>query len=106
MAREMTTKAEKGTWVEVEEIVLQPGSRAMQVPEDTQRMPLELKVKGFLTDAASIGDQAEIITTTGRCVSGTLAAINPGYAHLFGPAVPELVAIGNELRAIMRDLKS
>ena len=101
----MTTKAEKGTWVEVEEIVLQPGSRASQVPEDTQRMPLELKVKGFLLDAADIGDKAEIITASGRCVNGILATINPEYTHHFGPAVPELVTIGSELRTIMRDLE-
>ena len=37
-----------GSWVELHRVVLPPGERAPQVPAETQRVPLELRVKGFL----------------------------------------------------------
>jgi hypothetical protein len=33
---------------------------------------------------------------------GTLAAINPPYAHGFGAPIPQLADIANEIRAILR----
>lgn len=98
----MTEKASKNTWVEIHDIVLAVGERASQVPEDTQSVPLEMKVKGFLIADASIGDQAEITTRSGRQLKGTLTAINPAYSHQFGSPLPELLMIGDELRAILK----
>ena len=91
------------TWVEVHRLVLAPGERAPQTPDDTQQMPLELKVKGFLTHDAAIGEEVDIITPAGRPLSGTLIAINPAYTHMFGAPLPELSRIGGEVRAMLKD---
>ena len=52
----------KGTWVQVHEIVLEPEERTGKLPEDTKKVPLEMWVKGFLTDDAAMGEEAEIET--------------------------------------------
>ncbi|MGR8952181.1 MAG: 2-amino-4-ketopentanoate thiolase, partial [Gammaproteobacteria bacterium] len=46
----MTERIGKGVWVEIHDIVLEAGERAPQVPEDTAKVPLEMCVKGFLTE--------------------------------------------------------
>lgn len=94
----MTIKNEKGVWVEIYHIVLEPGERAPQVPEDTAKIALEMRVKGFLAKPAALGEQAEIITKAGRRLTGRLYAINPAYEHGFGPPIAELSTIGQELR--------
>src|SRR5512139_3447867 len=91
-----------GTWVEVHRIVLAAGERAPQIPADTQAVPLEMRVKGFLVEPAALGQEAEIQTAAGRRLRGTLTAINPAYTHGFGPPIPELSTIGPEVRAILR----
>jgi len=94
--------ANKNAWVEVHRVVLEPGERAPQVPADTRGVPLEMKVKGFLSHDASVGDEVEITTPAGRRIRGVLTAVNPAYAHRFGSPIAELSAIGSELRAILR----
>jgi hypothetical protein len=98
----MAERATTHTWVEVHRLVLAPGERAPQVPAETQRVPLEMRIKGFLTHAATLGEEAEIITPAGRTLTGILTAIQPAYTHLYGPPVPELLPIGGEVRAILR----
>jgi hypothetical protein len=98
----MTQRATTNTWVEIHQIVLEKDDRAPQVPEDTRQVPLEMKVKGFLVHEAAVGEQAEIITPAGRTIKGTLVEINPPYTHMYGPPIPELLPIGEELRAILR----
>jgi hypothetical protein len=97
-----TERIAAGTWVEIHRVVLGPGERAPQIPEDTKAVPLEMRVKGFLAAAAALGDEVEIITAAGRRVCGTLTEVNPPYTHGFGPPIPELSSIGQELRAILR----
>jgi hypothetical protein len=92
----------QGTWVEIHRIVLPAGERAPQTPPDTQRVPLEMRVKGFLAAPAVHGEEAEIVTPAGRCLRGTLVEVNPAYTHGFGAPIPELSAIGGEVRAILR----
>lgn len=99
----MTQRATKNTWVEIHNIVLESGERAPQVPEDTQQVSLEMKVKGFLVHEAGIGEEAEIVTPAGRTLKGTLTAINPAYTHGFGSPIPELTPVGSEVRAILRE---
>ncbi len=99
----MPETLEEGTWVEIRGIVLAAGARAPQVPADTSEVPLELRAKGFLVAAAEIGAEAEIETVTGRRLRGTLAEANPPYEHGFGAPLPELSAIGGEVRAILRE---
>ncbi len=93
----------KGTWVEIHNIVLPAGKRAPQVPEDTQQVPLQMRVKGFLLEHASLDEGVEIITTVGRHLRGTLIEVNPAYTHQFGAPIPELSTIGGEVRAILRE---
>ena len=93
----------KGTWVEIHNIVLPAGERAPQVPEDTQQVPLEMRVKGFLLEPASLDEEVEIITTVGRHLRGRLIEVNPAYTHQFGAPIPELSTIGGEVRAILRE---
>ena len=57
----MADLIEEGTWVEIHRVVLQPGERAPQVPEDTRHVPLEMRVKGFLARPAAPGEDAEIV---------------------------------------------
>jgi len=98
----MTALIEKGTWVEIHTIVLDASERAPQVPEDTRRVPLEMRVKGFLAAPAAIGDDAEIETLSGRRLHGRLADVNPAYTHGFGAPIPELSSVGCEVRALLR----
>jgi hypothetical protein len=91
----------KGQWVEVYRVVLSPGERAPQIPDDTKKVPLEMRVKGFLDRDAKIGDEAAVTTAAGRQVSGRLDAVNPAYTHGFGEPVGELIGIGREVRRIV-----
>ena len=92
----------RGSWVELARVVLEPGERAPQVPEETKRVPLELRVRGFLAREAELGEEAEVVTAAGRRLRGKLVQVNPPYAHGFGRPVPELGAVGRELREILR----
>lgn len=93
--------AKKGDWVQIHQILLKPGERAPQVPEDTKKVPLELWVKGIVQEDAKIGSMVEIITATGRKVKGELIAVNPGYAHDYGEFVPELLKVDMQLKEIL-----
>ena len=91
----------KGQWVEIYRVVLSAGQRAPQVPDDTKKVPLEMRVKGFLEKDARIGDEAVVTTAAGRHVSGRLDAVNPAYTHGFGEPISELIGIGREVRRIV-----
>ncbi len=92
-----------GTWVEIHRIVLPPDARASHVPDDTKRVPLEMRVKGFLAAPAALGGEAEIVTPAGRRLEGTLTAAEPAYTHGFGPPIPELATVGVEVRDRLRE---
>ena len=93
--------AKKGDWVQISRIVLPPGKRAPQVPEETQRVPLKKMVKGFLLQDAEKGDKVTIRTVIGREIKGKLKMKNPVYPHDFGEPVPELLPIGREIWEII-----
>ena len=99
----MTEHVAAGTWVEIYQVLLTKGERAPHVPEDTHHLPLEMRVRGWLVQAAQLNETAEIKTSTGRLMRGTLVDINPAYTHGFGPPIPELTPIGSEVRALLRD---
>jgi len=90
-----------GSWVEIASTLLEPGARAPQVPDDTQKVPLELRVKGFALHDARVGDTICITTPAGRTLRGRLVQAEPAYTHGFGVPVPELVGVGRELRALL-----
>lgn len=93
----------KGTWVEIHSIVLKPEERSPKVPEDTKKIPLEMKARGFLNDDAKMGEQVKITTLAGRELEGELVEIDPGFTHTFGPPIMELLTIGNELKKIIQE---
>lgn len=92
----------RDTWVEIQRVILPAGERAPQVPEDTSRTALEMRVKGKLIEPGRIGEEVEILTAAGRRLSGILAEVNPVYSHGFGAPIAELSAIGAELRVMLR----
>lgn len=98
-------KALKGQWVEIHQVVLPAGQRAPQVPEETQRVPLEMRFKGFIASDAEIGDEVTVTTVIGRKIQGTLLAVAPSYRHNFGEHVSELSTIGVELRALLHEAR-
>jgi hypothetical protein len=95
-------RVEAGRWVEIRRTLLEPGERAPQVPEDTHRVPLEMRVKGWLCHPAAPGAPVEIETVTGRRLRGFLEEVEPAYTHGFGPPVPELLAVAGEVRALLQ----
>lgn len=95
-------KIGKETWVEIHDIVLKPEERTGNLPEETKKVPLEMRLKGFLLEEAEIGDRVKIRTVTGRIVEGTLLKENPVYEHGYGETfIPELLTIGQNLRAML-----
>ena len=93
--------AKKGDWVRIHKIILKAEERTGKLPEDTQKVPLEMWTKGYLLADAEIGDEVEIESVHGRHETGTLIAVNPYYTHNFGTCVPELLAIDQQVRGIV-----
>jgi len=94
-----TARCQPGDWIDVERVLLEVDERAANLPEDTAKKPLRIWVKGFAEEAADIGDEVTVVTTTGRRVTGRLSEVNPGYNHTFGRPIPELAHVGVDLRA-------
>jgi hypothetical protein len=92
---------EKGAFVRIHKVILEPAERAPQIPDDTKKVPLEMWTKGFLAADAEIGSEVTVETVTGRKETGTLTEVNPYYKHDFGKFVPELLAIDRQVREIV-----
>jgi len=88
------SKIAKGTWVEIERVLLQPEERAPNLPEDTRKCPYVLRISGFLQEDAELGAEAKINSIIGHEHGGRLRVVNPSYGHSFGTTVPELLTIG------------
>jgi hypothetical protein len=88
------SKIAKGTWVEIERVLLKPEERAPNLPEETRKCPYVLRVSGFLQEEAEIGDTVRVRSIIGHEHAGVLTLVNPSYAHSFGATVPELLKIG------------
>lgn len=93
------TMIAKGTWVEVERVLLKPEERAPNLPEETRKCPYVLRISGFLQEAAEVGAEVTVKSLIGHVHSGVLKVVNPSYGHSFGATVPELLTIGTEDRA-------
>ncbi|HEV8699374.1 MAG TPA: 2-amino-4-oxopentanoate thiolase subunit OrtA [Candidatus Limnocylindrales bacterium] len=87
-----------GAWVEISQVVLPAGGRAPNVPPDTGETDFVARIRGFLVESASIGDEATVRTLVGREVAGRLTAVNPRNPADFGDPVPELLALGSAAR--------
>jgi hypothetical protein len=93
------TKIAKGTWVEIERVLLKPEERAPNLPEDTRQCPYVLRISGFLLEDAELGAGVQIRSLIGHEHSGVLRIVNPSYSHSFGNTIPELLAIGTQERS-------
>lgn len=101
---QMSNQATKGTWVRIHNTVLKVGERAPQIPEETKAVPLEMWINGFLNnDSAKIGDQISITTLAGLTREGVMVEVMPAHRVDYGQPQPELLTIGQELRAILRE---
>lgn len=85
---------EKGTWVEIETVLLEPGERAPGLPAETAVLPYVKRLSGFLEQDGEVGEEVAVRSLIGRRHRGVLRVVNPSYAHDFGPTVPELLRIG------------
>lgn len=88
----------EGTWVELQQVVLEAGNRAPNVPDDTARVPFVARIRGFLLADAPMGGDAMARTLAGRQVAGRLIAVNPRNPADFGDPVPELLRLGEAAR--------
>lgn len=79
---------EKMTFVEIYRMILPPEERSTQLPNDTQRVPFDMRIRGRLLHSAHIGDVVEILTATGRKEKGIMIAENPHFFHNYGRYLP------------------
>jgi len=91
----------KGDWGIIHAIVLTKDERALQIPEDTSKVPYETWVKGYLQEDGEIGSIVTVKTVTGRLESGKLLEVNPTYRHSFGNFIPEILEIDRRLHAAL-----
>ena len=97
--------AKKGDWVRIYSVLMEAGSRAPGIPDDTAKVPYELWDKGFLiSDGSEIGDVVEIETITGRKIKGNLLETNPSYDHDFGEFIPEILKIDKQLKTLLGEI--
>lgn len=93
----------KGTWVEVEEIVLLSEDRANNIPDETKKTPLKSWTRGKCLSDCELGDQVSVETNIGRIASGKIVDIEPGYYHTYGKYVEEISNIGKQAREIIKN---
>jgi hypothetical protein len=93
----------KGTWVEIEEVVLTPEERSQSIPDETKQTPLKCWVRGSCLSDCGIGDEVEVETNVGRIAKGKVVEVEPGYYHSFGKYVQELGYIGRQAKDIVKD---
>lgn len=95
---------EKNTFVQIYKVVLSSGERSSNLPEDTKRIPFEMRVKGKLISKASVGDVVEIKTATNRVEQGILISVEPFFSHNFGHHVKTLKDVRDIILAEMEDV--
>lgn len=95
-----------GVWVEISQVVLRAGDRAPNVPLDTAATDFVARIRGFLAEPASLGDNVTVRTLLGRDVAGRLTGINPRNPADFGNPVPELLALGVAARRALEEPES
>jgi len=91
----------KGTWVEVEEIVLTPKDRAMNIPDETKITPIKAWIRGKCLNDCELGNEMQVETNIGRIAKGIIVEIEPGYYHTYGNYVEEISNIGKQAREII-----
>lgn len=95
---------EKMTFVEIYRMILPPEERSTQLPNDTQRVPFDMRIRGRLLKNAHIGEFVEIITATGRKEKGIMIAEYPHFSHNFGRYLPIFSSIRDVILKETEDL--
>ncbi len=93
---------DKGTYVRIRKTILQPQQRSVHLPEDTQKVPFKIWVKGYLQEDADLFDIVTIKTVDGRFYTGRLKEANPPYRHSYGDFVPEVLTLRSIIQSDMR----
>lgn len=93
----------KGTFVEIETLVLDCADRSPAIPEDTKQTQLKMWVRGFVNCDCDMGDEVEITTAIDRNIRGVVTQVEPGYDHDFGRYVSELAYIGKQAKDILEE---
>lgn len=91
----------KGTFVEIEKIVLKCEDRSPAIPEDTKETPLKMWVKGFVNSDCKIGDEVTVTTIIGRNIKGIVKSEEPSYDHGYGKYVGEIAYIGKQAKEML-----
>ena len=91
----------KGTWIEIEEIVLMPEDRAVSIPDETKKTPLKSWIRGRCLSDCELGNEVQVETNIGRIAKGKIVDIEPGYYHTYGNYVEEISNIGKQAREII-----
>ena len=90
-----------GDWVEISAVLLSPAERSPNLPPDTAKVPLVMRVRGVAQKAAKVGAVVSVRTQAGRVLRGKLVAVNPRFDHDFGGCVPELIETRRRLKELM-----
>lgn len=85
-------------WVEIEWTILEPDQRAGTVPPDTAQVPYVGRARGVTSGGPQIGDEAEIVTSSGRRLRGRVVTRAPGYTHSFGAPLPAWLEMREHIR--------
>ncbi|MBB6630931.1 2-amino-4-oxopentanoate thiolase subunit OrtA [Clostridium algidicarnis] len=92
----------KGTWVEIEEIVLEVKDRASNIPIETKATPLKCWIRGYCMEDCVLGEYVEVKTNIGRIAKGIVVEVEPGYYHTFGKYVSEISNIGIQAKEMIK----
>jgi 2-amino-4-ketopentanoate thiolase alpha subunit len=91
----------KGTWIEIEKIVLTSKERAQNIPEETKITPFKCWIRGICLSDCELGDEVEVETNVGRIVKGIAVDVEPGYYHTYGEYVKEMGNVGKQAREMI-----
>ncbi len=94
----------KGSYVTIKKVVLNKDERSVNLPEDTKKVDLVMKINGITLHDAKLNEMVEIMTTTNRIVKGELVELNPNYTHSFGSYVEEIGKIKSIILKETEDL--
>jgi len=91
----------KGTFIEIETVVLECEDRSSAIPEDTKQTPLRMWVRGFANSDCELEENVEITTPIGRTMKGIVKIVEPGYSHGFGRYVSEIAYVGKQAKEML-----
>lgn len=93
----------KGTFVEIETLVLDCPDRSPAIPEDTKKTQLKMWVRGLVNSDCEMGDEVEVTTAIERTIKGKVVESEPGYSHDFGRYVSEIDYIGKQAKKMISE---